>query len=83
MNRSFIATLFALSAAGLALFLWHKQAANYNFSLDKEKEALNGLKGVVDEYEKNLPNFEISDEFIEGLGQFRLATSSDFETSEP
>ena len=72
MNRSFIATLFALSAAGLALFLWQKQAANYNFSLDKEKEVFKSFRESSEEYGKNLPSFEISDELRQEFEKFRL-----------
>jgi len=72
MSRAILAIIFGLGTAGLALFFWQKQAANYNFSLDKEKEAFKGVGESVQEYKKNLPRFEISDEFTKKFEKFRL-----------
>ena len=81
MSRAFLAVIFGLGTAGLALFFWQKQAANYNFSLDKEKEALKTFSESAQEYKKNLPSFEISDELIKEFGKFRLEEHSTSTTS--
>lgn len=67
------------------MFLWQKQIQSYEFSLDKERQALGGLKEAAKDFESNLPPFEVPDEFLKELEQYRIekygTTTPEFATS--
>ena len=58
---------------------------NYNFSLDKESEVFQSFRESSREYKKNLPSFEVSDEFVKEFEKFRLekygTTTPEYATS--
>jgi hypothetical protein len=76
MIRGLVAISFAFLVFGFALFLWQKQVARYQFSLEKEKALFSGVGDVVKDFEAAL---EPLDEFmrnLEALQRFATTTAT-------
>ena len=81
MMRVILAASFAFLVFGFALFLWQKQVARYQFSLEKEKALFSGVGDVVKDFESTLEPLNDFMRNLEALQKFATSTLPSTNTS--
>lgn len=84
ITRVLFGSIGVVGVLGLALFLFQKQFAQYNFSIQQEREAFEGFPDVGGEFEGGAPSQGELDQFLRELQKLQLeeaSTSSELATS--